>query len=170
MRQNVGDWAKNDEKSKKGNKKTKKKSSPKMADFCHFFPSNRGKWRAQAFIEGLQTPPSPLLYHHLSQKKKKNNILHAICVTDLGATQNPDFPWTKPKAICSWGTFLSIFGSGQVGNLISGRVVFYQGIYRYFFPRILGIPKFTPWWKICLSFPNWTSRMSIIPDNDKHGV
>ena len=95
-----------------------------MADFCHIFPSNRGKWRDQAFIEG-QMPPSPLLYHHLS-KKKKNNILHAICVTDLGATQNPEFPWTKPKAICGWGTFLSILGSGQVRNLISGRGVFYQ--------------------------------------------
>ena len=130
-----------------------------MADFCHFFPSNRGKWRDQAFIEG-QTPPSPLLYHHLSQKKKKktNDILHAIYVTDMGATQNPEFPWTKPKAICDRGTFLSVFGLGQIGNLISGRGVFYQGI-RYFFSRILGIPKFTPWWKICLSFPNWTSRM-----------
>ena len=72
-------------------------------------------------------PPSPLLYHHLSKKKNNNNnILHAICVTDLGATQNPEFPWTKPKAICGWGTFLSIFGSGQVRNLISGRGVFYQ--------------------------------------------
>ena len=40
-----------------------------MADFCHVFPSNRGKWRDQAFIEG-QMPPSPLLYHHLSKKKK----------------------------------------------------------------------------------------------------
>ena len=68
MGQNVGDWAKNDEKSKKGTKR--QKSLPKMADFCHFFPSNRGKQRDQAFIEG-QTPPSPLLYHHLSQKKKK---------------------------------------------------------------------------------------------------
>ena len=134
----------------------RQKSLPKMADFCHFFPSNRRKWRDQAFIEG-QTPPSPLLYHHLSQKE--NNILHAICVTDLGTTQNPEFPRTKSKAICGWGTFLSIFGSGQG--------IFYRGI-RYFFPRILGIPKFTPAWKICLSFPNWTSRMSIIPD--EHGV
>ena len=47
------------------------------------------------------------------------------------ATQNPEFPWTKPKAICGWGTFLSVFGSGQIGNLILGRDVFfffYQGI------------------------------------------
>ena len=126
MGQNVGDWAKKWWKIKKGEQKDKK-SLPKMADCCHFFPSNRGKWRDQAFIEG-QTPPSPLLYHHLSQKNNNNNnIIHAICVTDLGATQNPEFSWTKPKAICGWGTFLSVFGSGQIGNLILGRGVFLPG-------------------------------------------
>ena len=71
MGQNVGDWAKNDEKSKKGNKKTKKKKKFTQNGWFLSLFSNRGKWRAQAFIEGLQTPPSPLLYHHLSQKKKK---------------------------------------------------------------------------------------------------
>ena len=122
MGQNVGDWAKNDEKSKKGEQKDKK-SLPKMADFCHFFPSNRGKWRDQAFIKGQMPPKSPLVPPSFTKNNNNNNnILHAICVTDLGATQNPEFPWTKPKAICGWGTFLSILvvGSGRDFNFGSG--------------------------------------------------
>ena len=59
-----------------------------------------------------------------------------------GQLKTLSFPGPNGKRSVVGGHFY-YFGSGQVGNLISGRGVFYQGI-RYFFPRILGISKFTP--------------------------
>ena len=126
---------KKDEKSKKG------KKLPKMADFCQFFLPTGESGGIKLSLRDICPHVPSLLYYHLSHKKYTPCNL----CTDLGggATQNPEFPQTKPKAICGWGTFSSIFGSGQVRNLLWGRGIFYQGM-RYFFPRILGIPKFIP--------------------------
>ena len=60
-----------------------------------------------------------------------------------GQLKTLSFPGPNRKRSVIGGHLLSVFGLGQIGNLISGRGVFYQGV-RYFFSRILGIPKFTP--------------------------
>ena len=54
MGQNVGAGQKMMKNQKRGTKV--KNVYPKWLIFVTFFPSNRGKWRDQAFIEG-QMPP-----------------------------------------------------------------------------------------------------------------
>ena len=70
MGQNVGDWAKNDEKSKKGNKKTKK-VYPKWLIFVTFFlpTGESGGIKLSLTDKHPQVPSCITIFH---KKKKKN--------------------------------------------------------------------------------------------------
>ena len=85
-----------------------------------------------------------------------------------GATQNPKFDRTgldrnRSRVREHFREYFQV-GSGRVGEFYFGSVrvgVFFTGV-QDIFSRDFG-DKVTPKWKTCLSFPNWASRMVIIP-------
>ena len=108
MGQNVGDWAKNDEKSNKGNKKTKKKKVYSKWLIFVTFSFQQGKVEGSSFHWGTA---NPLLYPHLSQKKnkkkKKKNIIYSMqfVLQTWGKLKTQIFPGSNRKQFVVGGHF-----------------------------------------------------------------
>ena len=99
---------------KKGNKKTKK-VYPKWLIFVTFFlpTGESGGIKLSLRDKCPQVPSCTTIFH--KKKIKKNNILHSICVTDLGQLKTLSFPGPNRKGSVVGGHFSVFLGRVRSG-------------------------------------------------------